>query len=230
MLTGRPLTSERLDRLHVVQSDPHPAAAGGWFHRKGRVVGIVVVLALVVGLMVVGYQRAYGRLVHGYDSGPVYTGSGTKTGFPVDLDGPFTYGVITVSNRTGRTAVLTDVRVKPSLPAGMEIIEVKVVGPNRKTAAIGTGRQYPPPELAPHLRPLKGAKVPPKSTPEGYGGVEIVFGLKVNRPGRFGFRQVELDYRIGRKPHTVVLEDGFVACAPRTVYPRCSTEKFFESR
>jgi hypothetical protein len=230
MLTGRPLTSERLDRLDVVQSDPHPAAVGGWFQGKRRVVGIVVVLALVVGLTVVGYQRAYGRLVHGYDSGPVYTGSGTKTGFPVDLGQPFTYGVITVSNRTGRTAVLTGVRVKPSLPASMEILEVKVVGPNRKTAVVGTGRQYPPPELAPHLRPLKGARVPPKNTSEGYGGVEIVFGLKVIRPGIFGFRQVELDYRIGSKPYTALLEDGFVACAPRAVYPRCSTERFFKSR
>jgi hypothetical protein len=193
------------------------------------VVAGLMAVALLLGLATVGYLRAFGRLVHGYDSGPVYTGSGTKTGFPVELNEPFTYGVITVSNRDGRAAVLTALRVKPRVPAGMEIIEVKVVGPNRKTAVIGTDRQYPPLELAPHLRPLKGAVVAPEDTPEGRSGTEIVFGLKVNRPGVFGFRQVELDYRIGAKPYTVVLEDGFVACAPRAVHPRCSTEKFFGS-
>jgi hypothetical protein len=178
----------------------------------------------------VGYQRTYGRLVHGYDNGPIYTGSGTTTSFPVDLGQPFTYGVVTVSNRASRTAVLTDVRVKPSLPAGMQIIEVKVVGPNRRTPVIGTHEQYPPPKLAPHLRPLRGARVPPKKTPEGNSGVEIVFGLKVNRPGIFGFRHVEVDYRIGRKPYTARLEDGFVACAPQALYEQCSSEEFFGSR
>jgi hypothetical protein len=231
MLTAKPMTSDHLDTLGCVQPDPLPVATGGWFQERRRVIAVVVGLAILVGLVAVGYQRAYGRLVHGYDSGPVYTGSGTKTSFPVDLGQPFTYGVITVSNRTSRTAVLTDVRVKPSLPPGMEIIEVKVVGPNRKTAVFGTHRQYPPLELAPHLRPLKGARVPPKDTPEGDGGVEIVFGLKVTRPGMFGFRQVELDYRIGKKPYTVRLEDGFVGCAPYAEYQdRCSIEKFFGSR
>lgn len=230
MLTAKQTTPDGIDTVESV--DPHPPIVSrGWFSGRRRIAAIVLIPALVFALVVVGYLRTYGRLVHGYDSGPVYTGSGTKTSFPVDLDQPFTYGVIVISNRSSRTAVLTDVRVKPALPQGMEIVEVTVTGPPRTTSVIGTDERYPPPRLVSHLRPLKGAAVPPEKTPEGEAGVEVVFGLKVNRPGMFGFRQVELDYRIGRKPYTVRLEDGFVGCAPYEDYKdRCSIEKFFGSR
>lgn len=78
---------------------------------------------------------------------------------------------------------------------------------------------------------LNGAKVPPEETPEGKAGIEIVFALQVNRPGLFGFKQVELDYRIGSKPYTVRLEDGFVACAPHADYRGgCPREEFFGRR
>lgn len=52
-----------------------------------------------------------------------------------------------------------------------------------------------------------------------------------SRPGLFGFKQVELDYRIGSKPYTARLEDGFVACAPLADYPTgCPEEQFFGPR
>lgn len=220
-------TTNSLASVDVVQPEPATDTPRRWYQFR-RKVAVVAVAIVIVGAAVVGYLRAYARLVHDFDSGPITGGSSTKTAFPVEIGSPFTYGVIVVSNQSSRTAVLTDLRVKPPLPPGMEIVELKVVGPNRTTIGIGTDDRYPPPELVGHLRPLKGTRVPPEDTPAGKGGVEIIFGLKINRPGMFGFKKVEIDYKIGSKPYTVVLEDGFVGCAPYADYQdRCSIEKFF---
>jgi hypothetical protein len=228
LLGAKAMTTCVADIVNMVQPDPTAVRRRRWFQRRPVRVTIVVVAILLVA--VVGYLRAYGRLVHDYDSGPLTGGSSTKTSFPVEIGQPFTYGVIVVSNQSRSTARLTDLRVKPALPAGMEIVALQVVGPNRTTIGIGTDDRYPPPELVGHLRPFKGTRVPPEDSPGGKGGVEVIFGFKINRAGMFGFEKVEIDYKIGTKPYTLVLEDGFVGCAPYADYKdTCSIETFFGS-
>lgn len=66
--------------------------------------------------------------------------------------------------------------------------------------------------------------------PEGKGGVNIVVGLKATKPGIFGFRQIDLDYRIGSTSYTVRIDNGYAACAPLERYPTgCKSEKFLRA-
>jgi hypothetical protein len=190
----------------------------------------LVLLSIGLGLLGVlaGITRSPGRAVHNYRSGPVTTGSRTRTSFPVDLGQLFTFGGIVLENSAGSPAVLEAIRLEPPLNSGMEIVDVKVAGGERRVGYVGTDSQFPPPLLAPHLRPFLGAEVPPLRTGEGRNGVEVVFGLRVQTPGEFGFRKVLVDYRVGKRRHTVRLEDGFMACAPHSAYPGgCDHEKYF---
>jgi hypothetical protein len=167
--------------------------------------------------------------VQDYRSGPVKSGSRTGTSFPVEPGQVFTFGGIVLENSGGRSAVLESIRFEPPLGSGMEVVEVKVAGGDRRVGYVGTHAQFPPPLLAAYVQPFRGAEVPPLDSPDGANGVEIVFGLRVNEPGEFGFQRVLVDYRIGERRHTVRLEDGFLACAPLAVFPDgCSHEGFFD--
>jgi hypothetical protein len=187
----------------------------------GRAIAVRWLTLAGVALVVVGLSTSVlitqddGRKRHSFNKGPLGTGVDDRTAFPVSLNSPLTYGQAIVHNRSKKTVVLEAVRVRPPLPDGIEIIEVTVVGPNRHTASVGTEEAYPSPYLKDVLRPLRGAKVPPETTKAGEAGVEIVFGLKVTKPGYYGFREFDLDYHIGSKEYTVRMRNGFIACAPK---------------
>lgn len=190
-----------------------------------RVVVAVLGLALVVWL-VVANTRPNGRTVHAFDRGPLQMGSVTGTSMAAELGQTFTYGGIVLDNTADRPAVVEDVRAIPTFTSGMEIVGVMVGGRERQIGMIGTDPQFPPPDVAAHLRPYRGAIVPPDRTP-GEFGLELFFGLRIDRPGEFGFRGFEIDYRIGKKRYTVRLEDRFLGCAPRGQYPDgCDLEHF----
>lgn len=211
MLTSAPPSSGTVTIVN--QADDHTSR-----RRPSR--RITAALALILLIVAVVYVRSRGGGgLHDWDDGPLHAGSVTQNSIPVDVNQPFTFGQATVNNITDKTAILDALRVVPELPGGMEIIEVAVVGPNRETALVASELAYPSPYLVDVLRPLPGAQVPPEDTKAGEAGVEIVFGLKVTKPGVYGFPAFDLDYHIGSTDYTVRVEHGFMACAPRADFP-----------
>jgi hypothetical protein len=181
---------------------------------------LLAVIAVAVAGTVVFALRSGRRAVHAFDKGPLQTFSSTRTGMLADeLGQVFTFGGIVVTNRSKSPVVIEDIRVVPPLEDGMKIVELQVAGPERRVGYVGTEKHFPPADLAPHLRPYRGAAVPPERSPRGEQGMEIVFALRIDRAGSFGFREVHVDYRVGGDRHTVHLEDGFVGCAPRSMFP-----------
>ena len=172
----------------------------------------------MVAVIVVRPNR---RSVHAFDEGALQSGAATRTSIPAEnLGDEVTFGGVVLFNHSKRSVVLEDVRVVPPLMAGMEIIAVQVAGSERPIGYVGADRGYPPPDLAPYLRAYRGAVVSPDRTPEGKDGVELVFGLRVTQTGKFGFRRIDVDYRVGGERHTVRLKDGFVGCGPHSAYPK----------
>jgi hypothetical protein len=168
--------------------------------------------------------------MHAYDRGPVRTESDTITTLPSEIGQVVTFGGIVLRNRSSKPALLERIRIDPPLGPEMSLVDVKVAGGDRRIGYVGSAVEYPPHGIpAQAIRPFDGAVVPPRQDdPEGRG-VEILMGLRVNRPGEFGFRHAIVDYRIGGKRHRVKLNDGWIGCAPRATYQHCrSDEAFFE--
>lgn len=212
-------------KLAWVEGPIEPAVERGHGRRRLLLLTVVVILGLGLTTAVVNKIRSSGRTVHDYRSGPVKSGSRTGTSFAVDLGQVFTFGGIVLENSGDQPAVLEALRFEPPLGSGMELVEVKVAGGDRKVGYVGTHAEFPPPLLAAYVHPFPGSEVPPLAS----AGVEIVFGLRVNQPGQFGFRRVLVDYRVGERRQTVQLEDGFLACAPIASFPHgCDDEQFFD--
>lgn len=194
---------------------------------------MLVLVPLVIGLgAVVAANSGSDRASHDYDSGPVNTGSDSLTSLPVEVGQVFTFGGIVLENTTEQPAVLERLRVDPPLGSEMTLVDLEVAGRDRRVGYVGSAAEFPPALIpAQALRPFEGAVVPGRPGDPASRGVEIVMGLKVNRPGEFGFRHVIVDYRIGGKQHRVRLNDGFVACAPPREYPPgCHVDTFFDSK
>jgi hypothetical protein len=189
---------------------------------------LVVVAAGALAFLV----QSNRRVVHAFNQGPIQGGGATGTRIIADeLGQAVTFGGIVLENSSSSPAVLEEIRVVPPLDDGIKILAIEVAGRERRYGMVGADQGFPPPDLAPHLRPYRGAVIPPLRTPAGEEGVEIVFGFRIDRAGSYGFREVHIDYRVGKKRHTVQLEDGFLACAPQSAFPDgCGDDEFFESQ
>jgi hypothetical protein len=194
-----------------------------------RVLVPLAILVMVTAAALAFFVLSNRRAVHAFNRGPLQAGASTRTGMVADeLGQVFTYGGVVLTNTSSRPAVLEEIRVVPPPGEGMKIVAIQAAGADRQLGLVGTDQQFPPADLAPFLRPYRETVVPPERTPGGEEGVEIVFGLRIDQPGNFGFREVHVDYRVGKKRHTVRLEDGFIGCAPLARFPDgCDFEKFF---
>ena len=188
--------------------------------------------AILAGGVALAWPDGGGRKLHSWrgGKGPLWGGSMTFVGIAVETGQPFTYGAAHVSNLTDETAVLEAVRVRPPLPDGLEIVGIGATGPNRKVITVNATPEYPDPDTKDALHALPGTEVPPAATKAGKAGIDLVFGLKVTKPGFFGFAQIDLDYRVGDKPYTVRLDHGVYACPPASAYPEgCQGQAFMET-
>lgn len=210
----------------MVTSPPATTPAGSEAPARRRPSGrqdvALATLAVLAALgAAVALRPDHGRKLHSWreGKGPLGGGSSTMVGLAVDLDAPFTYGAAGVENVTDDTAVLEAVRVRPPLPDGIEVVGTGATGPNRNVPTVNNSRKWPADSIKDALHPLAGTEVPPRATKAGRAGIDLVFGLKVTKPGYWGFAQVDLDYRVGNKEYTVRLDHGVYVCAPMASYP-----------
>jgi hypothetical protein len=185
-----------------------------------------LVIAVLIALAMAARPAGGGRTVHDSGSGGPLDGgeaSDTVSIWALEIGQPVTMGHLVVSNTDKKPLVLEGLRLLPALTEGIEFIgAVTAQDPDRKAASIGAGRSYPPDESdVGRTRPLEGTVIPPETRQGGPNrGTAILVGLRLTKPGAFGFDRMEVDYRVGEKAYTMRVDIGFVGCGPPAEYPK----------
>ncbi|MGH9042549.1 MAG: hypothetical protein ACRDZ3_20225 [Acidimicrobiia bacterium] len=185
--------------------------------------GVAVLAVLVVLRLTAG-----GLTVHDSGSGGPLDGgvaSDTVSIWSIEIGQSVTMGHLVVSNTGSEPLVLDGLRLMPPLSDGLEYIgTVTAQDSDREAASIGAGRSYPPDAAdIGQTRPLEGTVVPPEPN-EGKPsrGTAILVGMRLTKPGAYGFDRMEVDYHVGKKRYTMRVDIGFVGCGPEAEYPeRC---------
>ncbi len=63
------------------------------------------------------------------------------------------------------------------------------------------------------IHPIRGYVLPPAKTNADY--VQILFGLRLEAPGRAGARRIAVDYRVGDVPYRAYFDHSMWLCTPR---------------
>lgn len=207
-------------------TDAAPTAAP---NRRGFPLGPVAPLAvLVVGTLLFllfvtpGPFRPADRRIFANDEGPLTAGDATAVGAQREPGQAVTFGHVVLFNRDHSPAVLERVRFEPGLPKGLRLLDIQVASdPNRKLVTISVGNGYPPPDVEDigSLASFDGAEVPPDNTPQGERGVALVMGFRFEESGVASFREVHVDYRIGRSKYRAELAKTFIVCGPAADFP-----------
>ena len=122
----------------------------------------------------------------------------------------WTYGNPTAYNTGHTPVVITRIWLVNPTP-GLKVLVTRVAGPNRKFLALASDPRWPAADLT-DLHPVKGFQVAPQSEPAGDRGVELVFSLRVDKPGRYVARAVGVDYTVNGDRHRLYLSYGLGVC------------------
>jgi hypothetical protein len=145
--------------------------------------------------------------------GPLASRHNDDYAFPVPARQPITWGVPVLYNEGDEPAVLLDVRPARSTP-GLRVLNVLAAGENRGNYFIAGTRRYPFSRgfRVRNLRPAKGFAVPPQTTRAGRHGVELVFVLQMDRPGRYEIDGIRVRYQVGGREHLEDFRFRLAAC------------------
>lgn len=176
--------------------------------------GAVSSVVLLIGAVLV-YQDYRG------DHGPLTLGESTdNVSQSVAVGSTATYGLQVLRNTGGDEAVLDSAQLLGG-DGGARVVDVKTASEAEVKQMWGSNSRYPPPGVPlKHLRPVAGTRVP--ATGIHGPGVYLIFGVQVDRPGRFSWEAVQVDYRVGSQRHRLTHQDAFTLCAPKTL--PCSPE------
>jgi len=137
--------------------------------------------------------------------------------FPVDVHRPFTYGLLLLRNRGRAPAVLE--RVRPGeLTPGMRLVGAVVVPVARNPWHVTADdhARFPPANLVGRVRALAGYAVAPTRGPGD--ALEVLLGFVLTRAGRFGFRDLAVEYRVGERRYRAVFPYRLRVCAPARIH------------
>jgi hypothetical protein len=127
---------------------------------------------------------------------------------------PIYFGMVVLDNRGPDPATIDRIElVEPSDNA--QLAGVFAVGADREVAATSEGEWPPPPsDFKPgSWRPARGTVVPPKASPEGRIGVELLLVLDIPRRERYSFRAVRIEYRVADRRYWIQVPYSLVVCA-----------------
>ena len=122
----------------------------------------------------------------------------------------WTYGNPTAYNTGHKPLVITRIWLVNPTP-GLKVLATRVAGPKRKFLALASDPRWPAADLT-DLHPVAGFQVAPSNEPDGDRGVELVFSLRVDEPGRFTARAVGIDYTVNGDKHRTYLSYGLGVC------------------
>ncbi|MGH9006015.1 MAG: hypothetical protein ACRDYV_23055 [Acidimicrobiia bacterium] len=183
-------------------------------------------LVAVLGILAITRLTAGGRIGHDPGNlGPLDAGDrgATRSLSSLEIGQAVTVGGIVVSNAGSKPLVLEGLRLVPPPAEGLELIGAQVAPDEDRAMAVpGTSRRYPPdPADVGGAHPLPGAVIGPR-TPgqESPRGTAILVGLRLTKPGVFGFEGLEIDYRVGGTRYALKVDFDFTACGPPADYPQ----------
>ncbi len=164
-------------------------------------------------LVAAGVVLAVVLLHDGDDGGPVRSTDRNVLSFPRRAGTIFSYGVAVVVNTGDRVAVLRRATLaEPS--EGLETLAVRVGGPKRRFALVSGDVRWPPREAPQQdLRPLEGFRLATADEPHTDPGAELLFALRVRRPGRYTTKGVQLEYTVGDRRYTQLVPTALAVCA-----------------
>jgi hypothetical protein len=176
----------------------------------------VAVVALVVWL---GY-----RSVRAPTPGPLANDDVAESlGIQRRVGELFTYGLPVVINSGDEPAMLE--RIEPVDPTpGLHLIHTRISGSNRKHYFFASG-SWPDPSRFTDLHPVRGFVVHPAEDAGWDRGAELIFVLRADSPGRYKFKAVAVDYRVGGNEHRAILDIGLGVCITKGRKPldkRCA--------
>lgn len=147
------------------------------------------------------------------DPGPVSTPVRDRLGWPQPAGKAFGFGMPVVFNRGKDVAVLDRIRIVDP-PRGLDVLDTGIGGPKRRVTN-ATSLRWPAPRDFRDLHPVRGYRLRPGAP----GGAQLVFALRANRPGRYAFKAITLDYRIGDTRYRARISVGLAVCAHRPERP-----------
>lgn len=125
----------------------------------------------------------------------------------------FTYGLPVVINAGDEPAVIA--RIEPVDPTpGLQLVHTRMSGSKRKYFAFASGR-WPDPTRFSDLHPVPGFVVPPDTVVGWERGAELIFVMRADEPGRYVFKAVAIEYRVGGRDHRAVLDIGLGVCVTK---------------
>jgi hypothetical protein len=197
---GEPDTGARPAALN-----PHRPRAPG-----RRLLALLVAAAVVLGAALWLIQRDTEP-----GPGPLYNRADDDFSFPVPTGRPIMYGVPVLHNAGEDPVTLVSATPAKTSP-GLRVIDVLAAGAGRGNEFFAGDRRFPPrPNEIKGLRPVPGTVVPPDRTPAGREGVELVFGLQMDRPGRYVIDGIRVRYEVAGDVHEEVFVFRLAACAAR---------------
>lgn len=153
------------------------------------------------------------RSVRAPTPGPLARDVAESLGIQRRVGETFTYGLPVVFNSGDDPAVLS--RIEPVDPTpGLHVVRTRIGGSERNFFAFSSGR-WPDRELFTDLHPVDGFVVHPESVPGWERGIQLIFVLRADEPGRYAFNSVAVEYRVGGSEHRAVLEIGLGVCVTK---------------
>jgi hypothetical protein len=145
--------------------------------------------------------------------GPLASDVAESLGIQRRIGETFTFGLPVVINSGDKPAVLS--RIEPVDPTpGLRLLHTRIGGFKRKYFFFASGR-WPDPSRFTDLHPVAGFVVHPKDA-RGWGrGAELIFVMRADKPGRYAFKEVAVEYRVGGREHRAVLEIGLGVCVTK---------------
>lgn len=175
----------------------------------------VVALALVASL---GFLS-----VRPPTPGPLDNDVAESLGLQRRIGQTFTYGLPVVINTGDEPAVID--RIEPVDPTpGLRVVDTRMNGSDRKYFYFASG-SWPDPTRYTDLHPVSGFVVHPETVKGWERGAELIFALRADDPGRYVFKAVAVEYRVGGNEHRAVLDIGLGVCVTkgrRMPYRRCN--------
>jgi hypothetical protein len=145
--------------------------------------------------------------------GPLASDVAESLGIQRRVGETFTYGLPVVVNAGDEPAVLE--RIAPVDPTpGLELLHTRISGSDRKFRSFASGR-WPDPSRFTDLHPVRGFVVHPEHVRGWDRGAELIFVMRAGSPGRYKFKAVAVEYRVGSREHRAVLDIGLGVCVTK---------------
>ena len=135
------------------------------------------------------------------------------------LGAPFTYSLPVIWNTSDRPVRVDGVRLIDRSP-DLRLVAALVAGPDRPHHVYsGDYRDARKSARYGDLHPLRGYVLPPKGQGGGRRDHELVLVLQADRPGRWGFRGIEIDYSVDGTHYRDIDPSAYDACVSRSFDP-----------